>query len=82
MVNTGWADAISKILKQKSKKKTLVLSKAKKLTDVKKKKPEPSGFEIEAPDGVVKVKEEDSSEEKEDVKPELEEPLKKKVKKL
>lgn len=82
LANTGWADAISKILKQKSKKKTLVLSKAKKLTDVKKKKPEPSGFEIEAPDGVVKVKEEDSSEEKEDVKPELEEPLKKKRKEL
>ncbi|XP_044729799.1 RRP15-like protein [Chrysoperla carnea] len=51
-VNLGWADSIAKVLKTNKPKgkKTLVLSKAKKLTDLKRKVPEKDedpGFEIE-----------------------------------
>lgn len=52
--NAAWADSIAKILKTKKpkNKRTLVLSKAKKLTDVvKKEKPEDVGFQI---DGEIK----------------------------
>lgn len=54
--NAGWADSISKILKSNKpkKKKTLVLSKAKKLTDVPKTQSKPVGFQVETVDGVVK----------------------------
>ncbi|XP_023029582.2 RRP15-like protein [Leptinotarsa decemlineata] len=52
--NAGWANAISKVLKTKTKGKTPVLSKAKKLTDLKKVKVQPAGFEIQTPDGEVK----------------------------
>lgn len=51
-INLGWADSIAKVLKTNKPKgkKTLVLSKAKKLTDLKRKAPEKDvdpGFEIE-----------------------------------
>jgi len=52
--NPGWADVMQKILKTKKpkKKKTIVLSKAKKLTEVKPKEPvENVPFEIETEDG-------------------------------
>lgn len=62
--NPGWADAMQKILQSKKpkRKKTIILSKAKKLCDVKKKKEneESEPFEIE------KVKEEVKEEENED----------------
>ncbi|XP_018335002.1 RRP15-like protein [Agrilus planipennis] len=47
--NAGWADSISKILKANKPKgkKTLVLSKAKKLTDLPKKQVKDVGFEVE-----------------------------------
>ncbi|CAG9840480.1 unnamed protein product [Diabrotica balteata] len=82
LANTGWADAISKILKQKpkAKSKSLVLSKAKKLTDVKKAKKEPLGFEIAGEDGAAPVKEEEEL--SEDVKSEVSEPLRKKRKEI
>ncbi|KAG5872416.1 hypothetical protein JTB14_013661 [Gonioctena quinquepunctata] len=54
LANAGWADAVSKILKTKQKGKTLVLSKAKKLTDPRKVQPKPVGFEVETPEGEVK----------------------------
>ncbi|XP_076234481.1 RRP15-like protein isoform X2 [Calliopsis andreniformis] len=62
--NPGWADAMQKILKTKKpkRKKTIVLSKAKKLCDVVKKEDEPLTFEID------KVKEEIKTEEPEDSK--------------
>ncbi|XP_023246943.1 RRP15-like protein [Copidosoma floridanum] len=64
-VNTGWADAMKKILntKKPKKKKTIVLSKAKKLNEVKPKPLEiPVPFEIETKDGkiikeIIKVEE-------------------------
>lgn len=54
--NAGWADSISKILKSKKpkKKKTLVLSKAKKLTDLPKVQIKPVGFQVETTDGDIK----------------------------
>lgn len=54
--NAGWADSIAKILKtnKPKRKRTLVLSKAKKLTDVKKSDAEYVGFEIEGKDGDIK----------------------------
>lgn len=55
-MNVGWADSISKILKSKKpkRKKSLVLSKAKKLTDLPKTEQKPVGFQIETVDGEVK----------------------------
>lgn len=55
-LNAGWADSISKILKSNKpkKKKTLVLSKAKKLTDVPKTQTKPVGFQVETAEGEVK----------------------------
>lgn len=55
-INAGWADSIAKILRTKKpkRKKTLVLSKAKKITDVKKKKVIGVGFEVETEDGQIK----------------------------
>lgn len=52
--NPGWADAMKKILstKKPKRKKTIVLSKAKKLNEVVPKEEIP--FEIQDPDGVVK----------------------------
>ncbi|XP_057660614.1 RRP15-like protein [Diorhabda carinulata] len=78
--NTGWADAISKILKQKPKKKrkSVVLSKAKKITDLKKVEKESFGFEIDGAEDIDKIKEETS----EEVKTESTEPTKKKRKEL
>lgn len=76
-INAGWADSVAKILKTKRPKgkKTLVLSKAKKLTDVviREKAPE-IGFQI---DGEIK-------EEKPDIKLllEAEEPPKKRRKEI
>lgn len=54
--NAGWADSISKILKSKKpkKKKTLVLSKAKKLTDIPKVQIKPVGFQVETTEGDIK----------------------------
>lgn len=54
--NSGWADSIAKILKtnKPKRKRTLVLSKAKKLSDVKKQSTEYVGFEIEGEDGKIK----------------------------
>lgn len=73
--NAGWADSISKILKTKKpkKKKTLVLSKAKKLTDVSKVQTKPAGFQVETVEGDIK-------EEKIELKTETDlKPIKKKV---
>nr|CAI5862468.1 unnamed protein product [Callosobruchus analis] len=54
--NSAWVDSISRILntKKPKKKKHIVLSKAKTLTDLKKKKNKPVGFEVETADGKVK----------------------------
>lgn len=54
--NAGWVDSISKILRtNKTKgKKALVLSKAKKLSDVKKTKTKLTDFEIQTKDGEIK----------------------------
>lgn len=53
--NAKWADSIAKILKTNKPKgkKTLVLSKGKKLTNVKK-KPQKLEFEVEGADGEIK----------------------------
>lgn len=53
--NPGWADAMSKVLKQKKAegKKVIVLSKAKKIKDVKIKKPK-LDFEIVGSEGDLK----------------------------
>lgn len=55
-LNAGWADSISKILKSNKpkKKKTLVLSKAKKLTDTPRTQTKPVGFQVETAEGEVK----------------------------
>ncbi|CAG9855988.1 unnamed protein product [Phyllotreta striolata] len=79
LANSGWADAVSKILKQKPKKKSVVLAKAKKLNDVKKPKSQSLDFEIEETDGRIKDKEEVSSEDEESLS---EEPAKKKKREL
>ncbi|KAK5647642.1 hypothetical protein RI129_002534 [Pyrocoelia pectoralis] len=67
--NTGWADSIAKILKTNKPqgKKTVVLSKAKKITDLKKKKTKTDiGFEIETDGGQIKKESiEESSDEDE-----------------
>ncbi|CAH2002721.1 unnamed protein product [Acanthoscelides obtectus] len=54
--NAAWVDSISKILntKKPKNKKHIVLSKAKTLSDLKKKKVKPVGFEVETADGEVK----------------------------
>lgn len=54
--NAGWADSISKILKtnKPKHKKTLVLSKAKKLNDIKRSETKPAGFQVETVDGKVR----------------------------
>lgn len=69
--NAGWADAMSKVLRtnKPKKKKTLVLSRAKKLSEVgAKDEPEELGFEVDGEEPKVKTEEEDS---KPDVKPVL-----------
>lgn len=55
-MNKGWVDSIGKILKSNKPKgkRTLVLSRAKKISDVKKAKLIPAGYQIETKDGVVK----------------------------
>ncbi|KAB0804352.1 hypothetical protein PPYR_01322 [Photinus pyralis] len=56
--NSGWADSIAKILKTNKPqgKKTVVLSKARKITDLKKKKAKSdAGFEIETEDGRIRT---------------------------
>lgn len=75
--NAGWADSVAKILKTKKPKgkKTLVLSKAKKLSDVKIKKPTEVGFQI---DGEIKEEKPDPSA-LDKIKEEPDEPAKKKV---
>lgn len=74
--NTGWADSVSKILKANKPKgkKTIVLSKAKKLTDVKK-KAKPVGFEVQTTEGVIKEEVVEPENEEEEHK----EPLRKRV---
>ncbi|XP_053986081.1 RRP15-like protein [Hylaeus anthracinus] len=69
--NPNWADAMQKILRTKKpkRKKTIVLSKAKKLCDVKKEKSQDVSFEIE------KVKEEIKTEEPEETKSKVQRPL-------
>lgn len=59
MANEGWADSIAKILKTNKPKgkKTLVLSKAKKLTDLRKTQTKDAGFEVQAQDGEIKREE-------------------------
>lgn len=54
--NAGWADSISKILKTKKPKgkKTIVLSKAKKINEIKKNKVKFAGFEVASADGTFK----------------------------
>lgn len=56
LTNSGWADSISKILKTNKPKgkKTIVLSKARKLTDLRKEKLKPAGFEVQTADGEIK----------------------------
>lgn len=78
--NAGWADSIAKILKtnRPKHKKTLVLSKAKKLTDIKKSKTEYVGFEIEKEDG-ARQKEEIEIEKKIEETIRKEQPLRKRV---
>lgn len=78
ITNTGWVDSISKILKTNKPKgkKTLVLSKAKKLTDVKKEKPKDPEFQI---DGETKEEKPDPLELLDAVKEDPDEPLRKKV---
>ncbi|XP_078034808.1 RRP15-like protein [Augochlora pura] len=70
--NPSWADAMQKILRTKKpkRKKTIVLSKAKKLCDVKHEESEALTFEIKKEDGEVK------SEDVEDVNSPEEKPLK------
>ncbi|KAI4469130.1 rrp15-like protein [Holotrichia oblita] len=70
--NAQWADSIAKILKTNKPKgkKTLVLSKGKKLTGTVKKKPQKLEFEVEATDGEIKrdvVIEEDENKEESEV---------------
>lgn len=54
--NVGWADSIAKILKSNKPKgkKTLVLSRAKKINDKHKVAPIPAGFQVATTDGIVK----------------------------
>jgi hypothetical protein len=68
--NAGWADAMSKVLRtnKPKKKKTLVLSRAKKLSEVgAKDEPDDPGFEVDGEEPKVKIDEEEDS--KPDVKP-------------
>ncbi|XP_018563361.1 RRP15-like protein isoform X2 [Anoplophora glabripennis] len=64
LTNSGWADSISKILKTNKPKgkKTIVLSKAKKLTDLRKEKSKPAGFEVQTVSGEVKEEKVDITE--------------------
>ncbi|KAJ8926039.1 hypothetical protein NQ315_009894 [Exocentrus adspersus] len=75
--NTGWADSVAKILKTNKPKgkKAIVLSKAKKLTDVRKEKMVPAGFEVQTADGEIK---EEKVEVKIEADVDLEEPRHKK----
>ncbi|CAH0550542.1 unnamed protein product [Brassicogethes aeneus] len=79
VINAGWADSISKILKTNKPKgkKTLVLSKAKKINDVKK-KAKPAGFEVETSKGDIKEEQIEPDSDDEDDK----QPLRKKKKEL
>ena len=53
-INSGWADAISKVLSVKPKKKSLILSKAKKDRDIKRKSEDQSDdLELVKSDGTV-----------------------------
>lgn len=68
--NAGWADAMSKVLRtnKPKKKKTLVLSRAKKLSEVgAKDEPDDPGFEVDGEESKVKADEEEDS--KPDIKP-------------
>ncbi|GJQ78398.1 hypothetical protein Trydic_g22223 [Trypoxylus dichotomus] len=67
--NVRWADSIAKILKTNKPKgkKTLVLSKGKKLTISTDKKPQKLEFEIEADDGKIKCDTNEKVESKEEV---------------
>ena len=69
--NPGWADAMQKILRVKKpkRKKTIVLSKAKKLCSVVKKEEEDSTFEVE------KVKDEAKAEEEQDSERNVQKPV-------
>lgn len=67
--NPGWADAMQKILQSKKpkRKKTIVLSKAKKLCDVKKEETKESvPFEIEAVKEEIKAEDVEKTEENEE----------------
>ncbi|XP_050299794.1 RRP15-like protein [Anthonomus grandis grandis] len=79
LLNEGWADSIAKILRtnKPKKKKSLVLSKAKKLTDPVVKRKKVGEFEVQTAEGEIK-KEEVIVEEK----VELEGPQKKKKREL
>ncbi|KAF5308153.1 hypothetical protein FQR65_LT06333 [Abscondita terminalis] len=78
--NSGWADSIAKILKTSKPKgkKTVVLSKAKKITNVKKLKVKHVDFEVETKDGEIKREEVVESDEDD----ESEKPIRKKKKEL
>ncbi|KAF5304503.1 hypothetical protein FQR65_LT18861 [Abscondita terminalis] len=78
--NSGWADSIAKILKTNKPKgkKTVVLSKAKKITNVKKLKVKHADFEVETKDGEIKREEVLESDEDD----ESEKPIRKKKKEL
>jgi hypothetical protein len=68
--NAGWADAMSKVLRtnKPKKKKTLVLSRAKKLSEVgAKDEPDDPGFEVDGEEPKVKPAEEEDT--KPDIKP-------------
>lgn len=72
MANAGWADAITKILKtnKPKRKRTLVLSKAKKLSEVKRKPTvKELGYEVAGKDGEVHKETLQNEEEAEDITP-------------
>ncbi|KAF2901429.1 hypothetical protein ILUMI_04753 [Ignelater luminosus] len=81
LANEGWADSIAKILKTNKPKgkKTLVLSKAKKLTNVRKIQTKDVGFEVQAQDGEIKQEQVVTEVDDED---NIKEPLRKKRKEL
>lgn len=76
--NTAWADSIAKILRTSKPKgkKTVVLSKSKKISDIKSTKLKDVGFEIESKDGQVKRENVEESDDERD------KPFKKKKKDL
>lgn len=72
MANAGWADAITKILKtnKPKRKRTLVLSKAKKLSEVKRKQTvKELGYEVADKDGEVHKETLQNEKEAEDIIP-------------